>query len=698
MDFFITHGSCSASKKRRLHVEESQETDNSDDSAELSARDSTPGPSAVLVDEPEECRIGEILGAESVVNAPVEENQEVDDPPDQDSGDSTVEDYDVDVAMDDDVLGESQDQDPNYGSGHQGGDNLNNRVGPGDISRDKDSPPVQPSDIQFPAHMIGKQFREKSHSEKRGGHSGLAISMCKLSTSARHAVLNFLSILSLIAKHDDVIAEKICSGSQNSKYTHHSVQNALLDIMKDMVFEEIREELNPAKFFAVLADESKDKSKKEQVVVAVRYCFQNAIHEEFISVAEAQSLDANGLTDTIIESLNKIGVDMKNCVGQGYDGASVVSGHLNGVQRKLIEKTGATMAHYVHCFCHRLNLIIVDVVNLVKCVSVMISLFRKLHNFISSSTVHAKWEKKQADLGLKKMETGRVSDTRWSCQAKQFDVLSRRLPVLYEVLEDIIENDNVADRVTEASGLKLQLDCRFVRYLFAVKEILQKAKYTSDMLQKPSNDLLDAIDLIGTMREEIGAFRSRESCLKFWEEAQKVADEIGLPATSRAVRRRAPPAALEGFAVEAPIETSRRENSDSPEFDSYVQDVYEIIDKVDAEFERRYNKDNIAIMKGITSLCPTSSKYLDQSALEEFAALFGADIEALSHEVCTFKCLLKRKEEAERPGSLLDLRAYLQELKAAFFELERIVSIACTLPGGGSRSHTVSDFIFISFY
>lgn len=85
-------------------------------------------------------------------------------------------------------------------------------------------------------------------------------------------------------------------------------------------------------------------------------------------------------------------------------------------------------------------------------------------------------------------------------------------------------------------------------------------------------------------------------------------------------------------------------------------------------------------MKGITSLCPTSSKYLDQSALEEFAALFGADIEALSHEVCTFKCLLKRKEGAERPGSLLDLRAYLQELKAAFFELERIVSIACTLP------------------
>ena len=35
---------------------------------------------------------------------------------------------------------------------------------------------------------------------------------------------------------------------------------------------------------------------------------------------------------------------MNNCVGQGYDGASVVGGRLNGVQKKLREKTGSEMA------------------------------------------------------------------------------------------------------------------------------------------------------------------------------------------------------------------------------------------------------------------------------------------------------------------------------------------------------------------
>ena len=224
---------------------------------------------------------------------------------------------------------------------------------------------------------------------------------------------NFLAILALLAKHDPIVAEKICLGPKNAKYTHHSIQNAILDIMKEMVLEQIKEELHGAKFFTVLADESKDVSKKEQVVIAVRYCHQNAIHEEFIGIAEAHGLNAEGLSDTIIERLQRINACMANCVGQGYDGATVVSSHLNGVQKKLPEKTGADMAYYVHCFCHRLNLVIVDVVKSIKCVAYMISLFRSLHSFLSTSTGHKQWIIIHEQHKMKLMEIGKVSDTRW---------------------------------------------------------------------------------------------------------------------------------------------------------------------------------------------------------------------------------------------------------------------------------------------
>ena len=98
-----------------------------------------------------------------------------------------------------------------------------------------------------------------------------------------------------------------------------------------------------------LTDESKDTSKKEQVVVAVQYFLNNGIHG-FVRIAETQSLDVDGLTDTIISQLGRIDARMKNCVGQGYDGASVVAGRLNGAQKKLREKTGSEMAYYVHCY------------------------------------------------------------------------------------------------------------------------------------------------------------------------------------------------------------------------------------------------------------------------------------------------------------------------------------------------------------
>ena len=238
--------------------------------------------------------------------------------------------------------------------------------------------------------------------QRETGRSFRAKNIVKKSLTFGQSCGNFLRILSLVARHDPVIAEKIRHGPANAKYTHHTIQNALLDIMNEMTLEQIQEEVHKAVYFTVLADESKDTSKKEQVVIAVRYCLHNSIYEEFVGIAEAQSLDADGLTETITSQLLRIGANLKNCVGQGYDGASVVAGRLNGVQKKFREKNGSEN-------------VIVDVVNSIMCVANMISLIKKMQSFLGTSTVHARWEKAQQLRGLKRMEIGNISDTRWAC-------------------------------------------------------------------------------------------------------------------------------------------------------------------------------------------------------------------------------------------------------------------------------------------
>jgi hypothetical protein len=59
-----------------------------------------------------------------------------------------------------------------------------------------------------------------------------------------------------------------------------------------------------------------------------------------------------------------INVEIIHIVAQSYDGASVMSGHLNGVQAKVQKQYPAAI--YIHCMIHRLNLVVLDLCKAIK--------------------------------------------------------------------------------------------------------------------------------------------------------------------------------------------------------------------------------------------------------------------------------------------------------------------------------------------
>ena len=69
------------------------------------------------------------------------------------------------------------------------------------------------------------------------------------------------------------------------------------------------------------------------------------------------------------------------------------------------------------------------------------------------------------------------------------------------------------------------------------------------------------------------------------------------------------------------MEAKIEENLGQVCFDYFVRDVYEIVDKVNAELQKRFDEKNIVMMQGVTSLCPTSSSFLDEDQLVAFAKL-----------------------------------------------------------------------------
>ena len=101
----------------------------------------------------------------------------------------------------------------------------------------------------------------------------------------------------------------------------------------------------------------------------------------------AETLNAEGLSNHILKTLEKYHIDPMLMVSQGYDGAAVMSGHCSGVQSRI--RQVAPKALYVHCNAHCLNLCLVDCVKSVSCAAELFGLVQNIYVLLSSSKCHA---------------------------------------------------------------------------------------------------------------------------------------------------------------------------------------------------------------------------------------------------------------------------------------------------------------------
>jgi hypothetical protein len=90
--------------------------------------------------------------------------------------------------------------------------------------------------------------------------------------------------------------------------------------------------------------------KEEQLSVCIRYAVGLEARErflQFIDVSNGQT--ANHIISAVFNCFQNLSININtlNIVAQSYDGASVMSGHLGGVQSKI--KQQFPCAIYIHC-------------------------------------------------------------------------------------------------------------------------------------------------------------------------------------------------------------------------------------------------------------------------------------------------------------------------------------------------------------
>ena len=125
----------------------------------------------------------------------------------------------------------------------------------------------------------------------------------------------------------------------------------------DVILEEIGDG-----YFSVLADESRDVSCKQQMAIVLRFVDKMGfVMERLVSLVHVTSTTALSLKEEIYSVLAKLSLSPSRIRGQGYDGASNMRGHINGLRSLILQENPS--AHYVHCFAHQLQLTLVAVAN-----------------------------------------------------------------------------------------------------------------------------------------------------------------------------------------------------------------------------------------------------------------------------------------------------------------------------------------------
>ncbi|XP_022032401.1 zinc finger MYM-type protein 1-like [Helianthus annuus] len=278
---------------------------------------------------------------------------------------------------------------------------------------------------------------------------------------------HFIEFLKLFGQINEEISKVILSNaSRKNQMTAPSIQKDICNCFAEEVLKKIFEELGDD-VFSILVDESRDISKKEQMAVVLRYVDKlGFVKERFIGLVHVKETTALSLKHAIDELFARYNLSLGRVRGQGYDGASNMSGEFND------------LTNVVGASCKRIDLL------------------------------RESQRERLQEPGNQEMSIARAGDIRWSSHEKTLLRLLTLYPCVLDVLEYI--ETSAWDKIHKAQAYGLQLyvkSYKFVFYLHLMKHILGVTNLLCVALQRKNQDIINAVELVRSTKEELQRYR-----------------------------------------------------------------------------------------------------------------------------------------------------------------------------------------------
>ena len=291
----------------------------------------------------------------------------------------------------------------------------------------------------------------------------------------------FRGLINFTAVLDSALSQHLESATV-FKGTSKTIQNELLDIMYETAKNEIKKEINKAKFVAVISDDTTDVSSYQQNVVVFNYIADGKVVERFWLFGKFPQGDAETISTQVLSCIGDVLPkieDKYKLISQSYDGAPVMSGSQRSVQS--IVKEVFPNPHYVNCYAHQLNLVLHQVASQIPSIRIF---FANLNGFLDFFCRSTKRIACLDECAAKRIP--RSVQTRWNFQSRIVSTVFEHKACLIECFEKITltwKGDEVS--VCKASRLLRWLkDKEFLLFLEFFSQLMPHVDILYAQLQK----------------------------------------------------------------------------------------------------------------------------------------------------------------------------------------------------------------------
>ena len=276
---------------------------------------------------------------------------------------------------------------------------------------------------------------------------------CHRENAAARNKGNFLECVYLLSKYDSTLQRHITLAKKKECYFSKNIQNQFFKCLANHTVQEIVDEIKTSGVHSILADETCNRSKTEQMKLMLGYCLNGKLLERFICFKDLPKTDAETIKEAITGTLASIGLNIENARRQGYDGAANMSGAYNGVKTKILEIN--PLALHVHCHSHCLSLVLVDACRSLFEAKLFFGNVQMLYIFFENgSRRHSTLIAVQKENGIKApISLQHISDTRWSSHITLLIAIKKCLAFLTNALQKVICYTSDGEIVAKADGL-----------------------------------------------------------------------------------------------------------------------------------------------------------------------------------------------------------------------------------------------------